>query len=111
LERPDLTASAPSPSTASVNISQIFTATISQTYNQDTDHFFQISTDPNMTNGMLIIDKGLTDMVHLQNGGSTTIATSHLFTTAGTYYIRACADKADRDSSGLIAESDESNNC
>ncbi len=36
---------------------------------------------------------------------------SHTFALAGQYFIRACADKTDRNSTGSIAESDEDDNC
>ncbi len=45
-------------------------------------------------------------------GGSITVtASSYKFTSAGTYYVRACADKSSAGNSGLITESNENNNC
>jgi hypothetical protein len=42
---------------------------------------------------------------------STVVKVNHTFTTSGTYYIRACADKKNISDFGLITESNEMNNC
>jgi hypothetical protein len=44
-------------------------------------------------------------------GTGTATSPSYTFSSAGTYYVRACADKTNSASSGSITESNESNNC
>jgi hypothetical protein len=58
-----------------------------------------------------IEDKSPTAMAALTTGGSASTTTSHTFTSAGTYYVRACADKTSRSNTGLITESNEGDNC
>lgn len=63
LDMPDLTASTVSPTTASLNIAQTFTATVSNANNQTFDNFFQISTDPDMLDDLLIVAEPLATMI------------------------------------------------
>ena len=44
------------------------------------------------------------------SGGSSAISAPYTFTSAGSYSVRACADK-NTDGNGLLTESDEDNNC
>ena len=44
-------------------------------------------------------------------GSATAYSNNFVFSSAGTYYIRACADKSSAMNSGVISESDELNNC
>ena len=46
-------------------------------------------------------------MTTLAAGAINTTTVSHTFASPGTYFIRACADKSDRNSAGSITESDE----
>ena len=47
----------------------------------------------------------------LGSGVTTNVTTSYTFTSLGTYYARACADKKSLADFGLIKESIENNNC
>jgi hypothetical protein len=47
----------------------------------------------------------------LAAGGSNTASVSYPFPSVGTYYVRACADKASAGNAGVITESNEANNC
>lgn len=113
LDAPNLTASSPSPTTANLGIAQTFTAIISNANTSPTgggfDNFFQISTSSDMTTDLIDLDP--IPMGALAAGGSARTATSYTFTAAGTYYIRVCADKSDRNSVGVIGESNEDDNC
>jgi hypothetical protein len=106
--KPDLTASAPSPSTATAGTAQTFTATISNIGSASTgasfNNFFQVASAAN--GGGTITSKTATSMGALAAGGTNTTSVSHTFASAGTYSVRACADNT-----GLIPESDEGNNC
>jgi hypothetical protein len=117
---PDLTAGAPTPNAAILSTALTFNATISNA-NSPTgagfNNFFQVTNvngynpDVPTPDPAKIDDKPSTPMGALAAGGSSSTTTAHTFTTAGTYYIRACADKTDRNNVGVITESDENNNC
>ncbi len=47
----------------------------------------------------------------LSPGSSRTMNQNYTFGSAGTYAVRACADKSSSNDTGLITESDENNNC
>lgn len=47
----------------------------------------------------------------LAAGSSFNASYSYTFASTGTYYIRACADKSSASNTGVIAESNENNNC
>jgi hypothetical protein len=110
----DLTTSNTSPGAAIVGVSQTYTATITNGGNIATGtsafpYFFQVSTGPNGTGILYTIASDTT--AALAAGASRAVSFSSAATAAGTYYLRACADKADAASVGTIAESDENNNC
>jgi len=50
-------------------------------------------------------------MIALPPGVGQAPPFSRTFPTAGTYYMRVCADKSSAANPGIIAESDENNNC
>lgn len=110
---PDLTASASTPTIATVNVAQTFSSTISNTGNASTgasfSNFFQVATAAN--GGGTVTDLTATTMSALVASGSGTASVSRTFTTAGTYSVRACADKSSSANLGTIAESNENNNC
>ena len=110
---PDLTAGSPSFSTAIVNTPVTFSSLVSNTGSAATgasfNNFFQVATDIN--DPAKITDLSSTQMSALASGGTNTASQTHTFTSVGTYYVRACADKSDRNSGGSIAESNENNNC
>lgn len=112
---PDLTVSSTIPGIATINIPQTFTATVTANdagTGVSFNNFFQISTAPGMTG--TVVDKTYTVMSPLAEGETGISTTSHTFSTAGTYYIRVCADKTDRNTTlanDSVDESDEDNNC
>lgn len=114
----DLTASSPTPNSAVVNTSVVFTSTISNIGNTTTsigfNNFFQVASATN--GGGVIIDKSSTSMSAIVAGGTRTASTSHTFSSEGTYSVRACADKSSSANLGVISESNvsgtgELNNC
>ncbi|MGH7249554.1 MAG: CARDB domain-containing protein, partial [Minisyncoccia bacterium] len=115
---PDLTASAPTPSTATINVAQTYTSTISNIGTTSTGvafhNFFQVASSAN--GGGTITDLAYTSvspstMSALPASGSGNISQSYAFTLAGTYSIRACADKKSSGDTGFVTESNENNNC
>lgn len=109
---PDLTASNTTPTTAFINTPTTLSATITSA-NAPTggsfSNFFQIATAPN--GGGVITDLTPSTMPALATGGTGTATYLHTFLTAGTYYVRACADKTSSVGGGVITESNELNNC
>ena len=115
---PNLTASAPTPSTAVAGTALTFSSTISNIGNASTgasfSNFFQRATASQ--GGGTVTDLTATSMSTLAAGASATATSpSVTFTTAGTYSVRACADKSKSSSSGTITETPqppaEDNNC
>ncbi len=112
----DLTASATTPTTATVGVPQIYSSTISNlgdtSTGQSFSNFFQVQI-PITNRGLNVEDLPATPMPALGAGASnvTTQSYTYTFTTNGKYPIRACADKTDSSSQGVIAESNEGNNC
>lgn len=101
------------PSSAVLNTSTTFSATIKNIGNistgKDFNNFFQIATNPNDVT--TIIDKTFSGMTKLAANGVGVAKVNHKFETIGRYYIRVCADKSSRGDTGLIDESDEDHNC
>ncbi|MGH7249621.1 MAG: NBR1-Ig-like domain-containing protein, partial [Minisyncoccia bacterium] len=111
---PDLTASSLVPSTAAVNVAQTYSSTISNIGTLSTGtsfpYFFQKATAAN--GGGTITDLTSSTMSALSAGGTATATSPSItFTTTGTYSVRVCADKTSSAGGGVIAESDEGNNC
>jgi len=110
---PELIADPVTPSSASINVATTFSSKITNNGNASTgasfSNFFQVANAAD--GGGTITDKTATSMATLASGGSNTTTVSHTFTSAGTYSIRACADKSSSSSTGVIAESNELNNC
>jgi hypothetical protein len=112
---PDLTASAVTPTSAFVNTSTTFSATISNIGNASTgksfSNFFQVTDSTHdKTNP---IDLTATTMSTLSAGATNTTTKSHTFSTVGTYSMRACADLPPQPY-GVIDEGTtggETNNC
>jgi hypothetical protein len=111
---PNLTASSPTPSTATTNVPLTFSSTITNGGNGSTNgsfyNFFQVSATANGGGGF-------TDLASVQmstlsaSGTNTTTSPSYTFTSAGTYSVRACADKTNSANAGSIAETNEGDNC
>lgn len=113
--QPDLIAGAPTPTVAVVNVATTFRSLITNQGTAGTGgsfgNLFQVTANPV---GGTITDYGtILSMPALAgNGGSSTaISPAITFTSVGTYYMRACADKTSAGSVGVIAESSEINNC
>jgi hypothetical protein len=111
---PDLTAAAPSPSSATAGTPISFTSTISNIGNASTGasfyNFFQWATASG--GGGTINDLSPTSMGALGVGiSSTATSPAVTFPSAGTYSVRACANKTNASTFGSIAESNFNNNC
>ena len=116
--QPDLIASAPNQSTAVVGVAKPFFSTITNQGTAGTGasftNLFQTATgfdDPQ--HPLNLVDYPTASMSALSaNGGQGSTSALITFPSAGTYYIRACADKRNRDDvNGVIVESIEDNNC
>ncbi|MHB8709934.1 MAG: CARDB domain-containing protein, partial [Minisyncoccota bacterium] len=110
---PDLTAGVVSPITATVGTAATFSATISNIGTASTgtgfSNFFQVATVAN--GGGTITDLPASTMSALAASASGTATDPYTFSSAGTYSMRACADKSSSTDPGTITESNESNNC
>ena len=112
---PDLTASTPSQTAATINVAQNYTSTITNNGTATTDagfaNIFQTSPVSDGTSG--VVDYLVTPNTStIDVGASAGISKSITFTSVGTMYIRACADKSSvADVNGVISESNEGNNC
>ena len=111
--QPDLTASVVTPTTATINVAQTFSSTVSNIGNTSSgasfSNFFQVATASN--GGGTITDLASTSMTTLAAGASAPTTKSYTFSSLGTYSVRACADKSSSSNSGVITESNEGNNC
>ncbi|MBA3789513.1 hypothetical protein H0X32_03965 [Patescibacteria group bacterium] len=115
---PDLTASAAtiSPSPAITGVRATLSGRIT---NRDTPtravfkDFFQQATSLDADgNGVNVSDLyPSVDNPAMDAPDTNDISIGHIFDTAGTYYVRVCADKSARSDTGLIVESNEDNNC
>ena len=109
---PDLTASAVAPATATAGTATTFSATISNANAATGVQFknlFQRANDANGTGATDIITTAFTGP--LTAGASLVASGSYTFSTAGTFYMRACADKDWSGGAGWVVESNEANNC
>lgn len=111
---PNLTASTVGQNTAIAGTALSFTATITNTGTTGTgssfSNFFQVATASD--GGGTITDLTATTMSALASSGTgTATSPSYTFPSAGTYSVRACADKSNSASAGTITESNESDNC
>ncbi|MBP6883610.1 MAG: hypothetical protein KBC06_00010 [Candidatus Pacebacteria bacterium] len=111
---PDLVASTPTPNGATVGVAQTFSSTITNagalTTGGGFTNLFQISQSSTGASG--VTDYAVPGMSTLASGGFATTSKSITFPSAGTWYIRACADKSNAsDTNGVISEYLEGNNC
>jgi hypothetical protein len=73
-------------------------------------NLFQVATAPG--GGGTVTDIAIPLMANLAAGDIIWGNTSYIFSAAGTYSVRACADKTSAgDLAGVVGESDENNNC
>lgn len=109
---PDLTVGAVSPTgaipltavTLSANVSNIGAASSGAGF---TD-LFQSASDAAGTGAT---DIGTFTSTAVPAGSLVAASLSYTFPSAGTYYIRVCADKSSMGNAGVITESNENNNC
>lgn len=111
---PNLTAGAAAPSSATAGTPLTLSATITNSGTGSTgasfSNFFQVASAAN--GGGTITDLISASMATLAAGANSTASyANYSFGSAGTYSVRACADKSDRNSAGVITESNESDNC
>jgi hypothetical protein len=111
--QPDLTVSDMFPNTATAGTAQTFTATVKNSGTASTGSpftsLFQTSASADGSSG--VTDYSVPTPI-IDVGGTAVISKSITFPSAGTIYIRACADKRNAaDVAGTIIESDENNNC
>jgi hypothetical protein len=112
---PELTASSPTPATATLNIAQTFTSTITNNGTASTGasfyNLFQVASSS--AGGGTITDIiPATSTTSLAAGANRAVTSpSYTFTTTGTKSVRACADKNSAAGTGTITESNEANNC
>ncbi len=116
---PDLTAAAPTPSSATVNVALTFSSIISNIGTASTgasfSNFFQTATAAN--GGGTITDRASSSMATLAASASnTSTSPSVTFTTTGTYSVRACANKSSSATAlppgtAGFTESNWNNNC
>lgn len=102
---PDLTAGVVSPSTATEDSAVTLSSSVvnggSRATGTSFPNIFQIE------NGAII---SANTVPFMAAGASSVLSTSHTFTSAGTYRVRACVDN-NTSWVGSVTESDENNNC
>ena len=75
-------------------------------------NLFQTATDiTNLMSPVGLKDYATTSMDTLEAGATANTSKSITFSSVGTYYVRACADKSSAGDTGKIKESDEDRNC
>ncbi len=112
----DLTAGTVTPLTALTSVTTTFSSTITNIGAGGTEGSFRnfmqySSTNPETDPDPDIRDINDTTMSTLAAGASATATGSRRYSTAGTYYMRACADKDRANDTGDIEEANETNNC
>lgn len=110
---PDLTASSPSPRIATAGIPVTFSSTVSNLGTASTGTGFTglVQVSLNLS-GSPSSDLLTIPMTVLSSGFSKVYSfTPRDPLSAGTYYVRVCADKSSASNTGVIAESNENNNC
>lgn len=110
--QPDLTAGSISPTTATAGTPVSFTVGMSNSGNAGTGSgFTDLFQRANDSSGSGASDMGTWPSPAMPASGNNTASRSYTFASAGTFYVRACADKSSMADSGTIAESNEGNNC
>ncbi|MDQ5969191.1 MAG: trimeric autotransporter adhesin, partial [Patescibacteria group bacterium] len=111
---PDLTATSVTPLQATTGMNQTFYAIVSNIGGSSTgavvNYFFQIASAS--AGGGTITNKPYsTTPASIGAGFAETASVSHTFSTVGVNSVRLCVDKRNAADAGLIAETNESNNC
>ena len=111
---PDLTASAPTPNIATVNVARTFSSDISNIGGASSGvsftYSFQLASAANGGGTIATLTPTATTPALGASLSRSVTSPSHTFTTAGTYSVRACADLPPQPN-GVITESSELNNC
>ncbi|MFA5876784.1 MAG: CARDB domain-containing protein [Candidatus Paceibacterota bacterium] len=108
----DLSASAISPTSAITNVAKTFSATITNAGNPATGgEFINLFQRATSSSGANTEDIGTGMSPNISTNSSEATTFSYAFPSAGTWYVRACADKNSSTGSGVINESNETNNC
>ncbi len=115
---PDLTAGNVTPASSLINTQTTLSSTITNIGGGSTlktfSSFFAITqSNPgtsSSSNSSSLVSLDVTIPI-MSPKTSNTAKVSYKFTSAGTYYIRACADKKSAVDDGLITEVNENNNC
>ncbi len=111
--RPNLAASAIAPSSANVVGQTTLSATVTNSGAGPTAGtfyvLFQLAATSAGTNADVIGTYAQTTAV--PSGGTVSATRTHDFASTGTWYVRACADKASVSDSGSVSETNESDNC
>ena len=112
---PDLTITdSISPQTATQDSPTVFSTTIRNIGSRSTgasfNNFMQVATNPNGGGTITDISPAVS-MPALAVSGTGAFSKSYTFASNGSYSLRVCADKTDRNSAGVIPESDDNNNC
>ncbi len=110
----NLTAGAITPTTATSGVLRSFSATITNTGATSTANSFsvrfQVANDALGTGAVNIPTSPFT-MSAVNGSGATSVASrNHTFSSAGTYYMRACADETSG-GDGTIVETSDADNC
>ena len=112
---PDLVAGSVTPATAARNVSQTYTATISNIGNASTgasfSYFFQKNTKPGDTDTIVDLTSASTVALSNVGGSNTVVVTSPSISFLNAGQVRLCADQTSSSNAGVIAESNETNNC
>lgn len=107
----NLTASGVTPTTADPGVAKTYTGTVTNSGPAATggsfSALFQRATDSSGSNA---VDLGAVTIGNLTPGGTSAASISATL-SAGTWYMRVCADKASSGDAGLITESSEVDNC
>ncbi len=110
--QPDLTASGITPTATTVNAATTLVTTVSNGGNASTGaSFTTLFQRATSAAGANATDIGTANTAAIAAGSSRTPTLSYTFTSTGTFYVRACADKSSATNNGVISESNENNNC
>ncbi|MEK7100682.1 MAG: CARDB domain-containing protein, partial [Patescibacteria group bacterium] len=106
---PNLTADIEAPVSTTPNTAITLTSTVSNIGTATTGGaFWTLFQTATSASGAGATDIGSNALASIAGGSSRTTTRSHTFTSAGIFYVRACADKSSAANAGLIAESNES---
>ena len=109
--KPDLTAGSITPTSATEDSAVTLKAAVSNATAATGAGFTDLFQRASDASGSGAVDIGTYASAALSAGGSNTASKSYTFSTAGTWYVRVCADKSSAGDAGDISEGNENNNC